>query len=139
MLVDPQVGDYKGHPLYSGRDLEAFTDVDALAAAADRGRLMMADPAAAYLGCRPSDFGHLVRAHWIEPTKWVHGECGFTREFGYQASATSGTSWGSSGWVRRTSFGTTVVSHGRPLALLSRAGPNLTEHLGLGEGGGIGP
>jgi hypothetical protein len=69
-----EVGDYKGHPLYSGRDLEAFTDVDALAAAADRGRLMMTDPAAAYLGCRPSDFGHLVRAHWIEPAKWVHGE-----------------------------------------------------------------
>lgn len=58
----PVVGEYKGNPLYSGLALETFRHRDAIKAAAERGKLLMKSEAAAYLGVRPADLEHLLRA-----------------------------------------------------------------------------
>lgn len=58
----PVTGEYKGHPLYSGRALETFDDLGAVKAAAECGKLLMKDEAAAYLRVRPADLEHLLRA-----------------------------------------------------------------------------
>lgn len=58
----PVVGEYKGHALYDGRALEAFTDRDALDAAAHAGQLYSKSAAAAYLRVRQADLEHLLRA-----------------------------------------------------------------------------
>lgn len=66
-----EVGDYKGHPMYDGRALEAFDDRDALQRAITAGRLLARDDAARYPRVRRADVEHLVRAHWLEPVTWV--------------------------------------------------------------------
>ncbi|MBF6065435.1 hypothetical protein IU500_34445 [Nocardia terpenica] len=68
----PQVGEYKGFPLYCGRAVERFTDADALTRAESDGRLFTLTEAAAQLRVRASDLRHLVAAHWLEPVKHVH-------------------------------------------------------------------
>ncbi|MEV6100659.1 hypothetical protein [Nocardia sp. NPDC051981] len=73
----PEVGDYKGFPLYCGRTLERFDDAAALEAAAVRGRLYTLDEAAEYLRVRASDLRHLVTAAWLEPVK--HGRSSWQR------------------------------------------------------------
>jgi hypothetical protein len=35
------------------------------------GRLLTRDEAARHLRIRPSDIGHLIEAHWLEPVTWV--------------------------------------------------------------------
>lgn len=67
-----QAGDYKGNALYSGRDLAAFRDRDAYAAACRTGRQMDRTAVAAYLEVRPSDVEHLIRSQWLVPVRWVH-------------------------------------------------------------------
>lgn len=69
----PVVGDYKGWTLYSGRALEAFTDIAAAADACWSGHLRTTDQSAAYLRIRRSDFAHLVRASLLKPTDWGQG------------------------------------------------------------------
>lgn len=69
--VIPCTGDYKGYPLYDGRALERFTDRAALDRAMAAGRLLTRGQAAAYLGIRPADVGHLITAQWLEPVHWV--------------------------------------------------------------------
>ena len=63
---------YKGHSVYSGQDLEAFTDLPALTRAARDGRLVTADQAAARLGIRRVDLNHLLRTGWLTPADAVH-------------------------------------------------------------------
>lgn len=76
----PRVGDYKGHPLYCGRALEAFTDRAALEAALRTGELHTADEAAEYLRIRRSDFDHLTRSGWLEAVTHVHSSWQRRRE-----------------------------------------------------------
>ncbi len=71
MGVVPQVGEYKGNPLYDGRALEAFDDRDGLQQAIRNGRLLNRDEVAAHLRVRRADVEHLIRAHWLEPVTWV--------------------------------------------------------------------
>jgi hypothetical protein len=75
----PQVGDWKGWPIYCGRTLErlaakvAARNAAAVALLADAvhgGREMMTDEAAAYLGVRRVDVEHLVRAGLLAPAWW---------------------------------------------------------------------
>lgn len=73
MGLIPQVGDYKGYPLYDGRALEAFTDREALEQACINGRLLTRDDVARYLHVRRSDVEHLLRNNWLEPVIWVRG------------------------------------------------------------------
>jgi hypothetical protein len=73
MGVIAECGEYKDHTLYSGEDLERFADLEVLTRAAERGRLLVTGDAAEFLGCRVSDFEHLVRAKWVEPTKYGRG------------------------------------------------------------------
>lgn len=68
----PCVGDYKGHPLYCGRALEAFTDRVALEDALRAGNLHTAEQAATYLSVRRSDLDHLTRSGWLEAVTRVH-------------------------------------------------------------------
>jgi hypothetical protein len=65
-----EAGDYKSHPLYSGLDLDAFDDRQALATAAHDGRMLTADAASDYLKIRRSDFDHLTRTRWLEPARY---------------------------------------------------------------------
>jgi hypothetical protein len=58
----PVAGEYKGSPLYSGLALEKFNDRAAVTAAAESGKLLMKDAAAAYLRIRLVDLEHLLRA-----------------------------------------------------------------------------
>ena len=67
----PCTGEYKGYPVYDGRALEKFSDRDALDRAMTSGRLLTRDEAARNLRIRPSDIGHLIDAHWLEPVTWV--------------------------------------------------------------------
>lgn len=67
-----EAGDYKGHTLYSGRDLAAFRDRDAFTAAARTGKQRTRDDAAAYLQVRPVDVDHLIAARWLVPIARVH-------------------------------------------------------------------
>ncbi|MGR6924229.1 hypothetical protein ACU635_59050 [[Actinomadura] parvosata] len=69
----PEVGDYKGHPLYCGRTLETFADREALERAIRDGELRTADEVAAYLRVRRSDVDHLVNAGWLEAAGWGMG------------------------------------------------------------------
>jgi hypothetical protein len=64
----PQVGDYKGHPIYCGQALEAFTDAEALARAARDGELFTREAAAARLRIRRADLDHLTRSGLLTPT-----------------------------------------------------------------------
>lgn len=71
----PIVGEFKGHPVYCGRALEAFIaarDMRLLDEAIRAGELFTADGAAAVLNVRRTDFDHLVRAGLVEPTEWMH-------------------------------------------------------------------
>lgn len=67
------VGDYKGSPLYDGRQIEAFTDIDALHTAAERGRLLGTAAAVERLRCRRVDLDHLIRAGLLTETKRARG------------------------------------------------------------------
>ena len=64
---------YKGCQLYSGADLEAFTDADA-AASAEVTRDRNARQAAAYMRIREADFRLLARFGFITPARWVDGQ-----------------------------------------------------------------
>jgi hypothetical protein len=65
-------GDYKGHQLYSGRDIAAFRDRQVLDTAARTGRQHDRTAAAAYLNIRPADLEHLISSQWLTPITWVH-------------------------------------------------------------------
>lgn len=67
-----EAGDYKGHTLYSGRDLAAFTDQTTLAEAAHTGRQQDRTSATAYLEVRPTDLEHLIRAGLLKACTRVH-------------------------------------------------------------------
>lgn len=69
----PVSGDCKGHLLYDGEALTAFTDVSAAVDATRDGQLRTADEAAAYLRIRRADLDHLVRAGLLSPAKWGRG------------------------------------------------------------------
>jgi hypothetical protein len=69
----PVAGYYKGHAVYDGRALEAFTDVAAAACATRVGELRTADDSAAYLRIRRSDFDHLIRARLLRPVRRGYG------------------------------------------------------------------
>uniref|UniRef100_UPI003F496D36 hypothetical protein n=1 Tax=Amycolatopsis sp. CA-290885 TaxID=3239925 RepID=UPI003F496D36 len=69
--VVPQVGEYKGHALYCGRALEAFSDRETLEVALRDGRLLMADEVAEYLRVRRSDVDQLVRSGWLVAVSWA--------------------------------------------------------------------
>ncbi|WP_327332965.1 hypothetical protein [Streptomyces anulatus] len=58
----PVRGDYRGHTLYCGLALEAFTDRRKVERASRAGQLHMRDEAARVLELRDSDFEHLVRS-----------------------------------------------------------------------------
>ncbi len=79
----PRVGEYKDHPLYCGRALEAFADREALLAALAAGRLYTADEAAEYLRVRRSDLDHLTRAGWL--TEVTRVRSGWQRKREYPA------------------------------------------------------
>lgn len=64
---------YVDWPVYSGRDLEVFTDGAAAASACHDGRLQTADAAAVHLLIRRADFGHIVRAGLLAPASWGRG------------------------------------------------------------------
>ena len=78
--VVPAAGHYKGHELYDGQALEAFTDRDLLITAVVKGRLRMADECAMYLRCRRSDLGHLISAGWLKPITHVRSSWQRRRE-----------------------------------------------------------
>ncbi len=65
------VGDFKGHPLYSGQDLAALRDLAAVEQARWVGHLRDRASAIAYLRVRPSDFGCLLRAGLLKPARLV--------------------------------------------------------------------
>lgn len=67
-----EAGDYKGHQLYSGRDIAAFRDREALAAAERTGRQRDRAAVAAYLQIRRADVEHLIDSKWLVPITWVH-------------------------------------------------------------------
>ncbi|SFD74522.1 hypothetical protein [Streptomyces aidingensis] len=67
----PTAGTYKGHQLYNGQALAAFTDRDALERACDVGRLLTRDQAAAHLRIRTCDIAHLVRSGRLTPATYV--------------------------------------------------------------------
>jgi hypothetical protein len=69
----PVTGDYKGYPLYDGRELESFTDVAAAADATWAGHLRTADESASYLRVRRTDLDHLVRAGLLRPASYGYG------------------------------------------------------------------
>jgi hypothetical protein len=69
----PVAGYYKGFPLYDGRTLGTFTDLEAAAEANRAGQLRTADQAAAYLRIRRADLDHLTRAGLLTPARWGHG------------------------------------------------------------------
>lgn len=65
------VGDFKGHALYSGRDLEAFADLTALEQAHRTGCERDRESATAYLRIRKADMEHLIRAGRLRPCRRV--------------------------------------------------------------------
>ncbi|MEU8952466.1 hypothetical protein [Streptomyces sp. NPDC048489] len=68
----PAVGEFKGHPLYCGRALEAFHDRKLLERARQSGELLQVVGVARYLAVRRSDVMHLVRSRWLRPTSWAY-------------------------------------------------------------------
>lgn len=67
------VGEYHGHPIYDGAELQHLaTSLDAatLAHAEHTGALHTADQAADYLRLRRCDLDHLVRAGYLTPASW---------------------------------------------------------------------
>jgi hypothetical protein len=64
---------YKGCQLYSGTDLEAFTD-KAAAEVAEAGRDRTAEQAAAYMRIREADFRLLARFGFFTPARHVNGQ-----------------------------------------------------------------
>lgn len=68
----PTAGDFKGAVLYSGRALEAFTDVEAVEQSLLDGQLYTTDQAVAFLRIRRSDFGWLLKLGLLAPAHWGH-------------------------------------------------------------------
>lgn len=75
-----EAGDYKGHQLYSGRDIAAFRDRTVLAAAEHTGRQRDRAAVARYLKVRASDVEHLIDSNWLQPITWVHSSWQRRRE-----------------------------------------------------------
>ena len=71
--IVPGAGWYKGHRLYDGRALEAFTDGAAAAEACRAGELRTAAQSAAYLRIRRSDLNHLTRSKILRPVRYGRG------------------------------------------------------------------
>lgn len=69
-----KLGFYKGHRLYCGQSIAAFRDVEAFRAAAAVGRRLTGEQAAAYMGIRRVDFGHLVRSGRVKSCGWYRGQ-----------------------------------------------------------------
>lgn len=67
------VGDFKGHPLYCGRGLREFADLDAIARADVDGEMVTTAVAADRLGIRGNDLRHLVNLGWLHPRGWARG------------------------------------------------------------------
>lgn len=67
-----EAGYYKEWPLYCGRSIAAFRNLEVLTAAAKTGRQRDRAAAAAYLEIRLSDLEHLIRSQWLKPIRWVH-------------------------------------------------------------------
>ena len=72
-LLD-RVGEFRGQPLYDGRQVEAFTDTDALARAGRDGQLLTRAEAADRLGVRRVDIEHLIRAGLLTVAAWGTSE-----------------------------------------------------------------
>lgn len=66
----PEAGDYRGHTLYDGRALQAFTDTAALARAARDGQLLTRAEAADRLRVRRVDIEHLLAAGLLKVAGW---------------------------------------------------------------------
>jgi hypothetical protein len=71
--VLPEVGSYKGWPLYSGLAIEGFTYPGVATEASSAGQLRTADASARYLRIRRTDFNHLTRLGLLTPTEWCPG------------------------------------------------------------------
>ena len=69
----PVTGYYKGHAVYDGRALEAFTGTAAAVDATWGGQLRTAGQAAAYLRIRRSDLAHLTRPGILKPVEYGRG------------------------------------------------------------------
>jgi hypothetical protein len=69
----PVIGWYKGHALYDGRAVEAFTDAAAAVEAERAGCTRTADESAEYLRIRRSDLDHLTRAGLLQPVRYGRG------------------------------------------------------------------
>jgi hypothetical protein len=69
-------GDYKGSQLYSGLDLERFTDVSVIPSAVHDGRRRNTEEATEYLEVRPSDFAALLDIGWLVPVEHVDSSYG---------------------------------------------------------------
>jgi hypothetical protein len=68
------------HPVYDGRAIAAFNDLEVLATAAADGELFTGDRAANYLQIRRPDLDHLVRAGILAPTVWALNSYGRKRD-----------------------------------------------------------
>ncbi len=71
-----EAGDFKGYVLYSGRDLERFTDQVAYQRAVVDGRQRTREQAAAFLRVRVVDVKHLERSGRLRPVAAVLGRWG---------------------------------------------------------------
>jgi hypothetical protein len=69
----PVVGAYEGWPLYCGRTLEEFADLETLELAAEQGALLAAPAAVERMCIRRPDFDHLVRAGLLAPATYARG------------------------------------------------------------------
>lgn len=65
------VGDYKGHPLYDGRQVAAFRDLAVLEEAHWPGYQRDRKSVAAYLRVRPADVEQLIERRWLVPVRMV--------------------------------------------------------------------
>ena len=71
-----EAGSYKNHVLYSGRDIEAFTDQTAYERACVDGRQWTREKTAEFLRVRPVDVRHLERAGLLRPVASLPGRWG---------------------------------------------------------------
>lgn len=67
----PQVGEFKGNPMYCGRTLQDFDDAAALEAAMLDGQLLSTDKARAMLKIRTVDFRALINLGLLAPARYT--------------------------------------------------------------------